>query len=381
MSFETMRDWAWEWPDQIRGALRQADAEGWPGDPAIPTGGRDGITAPRPAFVGAMGGSAASARFARRLLAEDLRGPVEVLADPHLPAWVGPGVDAGLISYSGQTWESLALWDQMESRGVRPWMITSGGQMRAEALRVSAPLFEVPAGYAPRAALGWMLVPTVLALASTGPDRARVRDSLSAAADQIESEIALWKQGQGNPERNPFELAPRLAGSRVCALTSDARNEAVAYRWKTQIEENAKQQAATVPFPDAAHNEIEGWGRPTGTNAGGSAPVTLLALDMNEASDQPASAVDRRVRVGRDAAWEAALEHAERRGLAVLRVAPFGEDPWTQVLSHVALADFTSLLVAQELGLDPLPVDILSSVKDRVRSAFREAGAERPESG
>ena len=47
---------------------------------------------------------------------------------------------------------------------------------------------------------------------------------------------------------------------------------AVAYRWKTQFNENAKMHAFSHAFPELDHNEIVGWeGAPAGTVRGGDA--------------------------------------------------------------------------------------------------------------
>src|SRR5215217_9469014 len=54
------------------------------------------------------------------------------------------------------------------------------------------------------------------------------------------------------------EIAAQIEGSVPivygCDLTAP-----VAYRWKTQINENAKQQAFNAELPEMDHNEIVGW--------------------------------------------------------------------------------------------------------------------------
>src|SRR5207247_9447327 len=62
-----------------------------------------------------------------------------------------------------------------------------------------------------------------------------------AAEDCLAKEVA----------RGLFGTAPVIAGA---GLTTP-----IAYRWKTQINENAKQQAFAHELPELDHNEIVGW--------------------------------------------------------------------------------------------------------------------------
>ena len=62
------------------------------------------------------------------------------------------------------------------------------------------------------------------------------------------------------PTARPRRGAGRDAGATTIPLIYGAGPLAVvAYRWKTQLNENAKMHAFSHAFPEVGHNEIEGW--------------------------------------------------------------------------------------------------------------------------
>ncbi|MEZ4651809.1 MAG: SIS domain-containing protein [Candidatus Eisenbacteria bacterium] len=352
MSLERMRDWVFELPDQIRIGLERAEARGWPESIRAATSANAHAM-----FVGGMGGSAVSARLSRALLIDSLRGSVEIGSDPHLPGWVDGETSAGLISYSGETWEVLALWEQLASRGALPWVVSCGGELAERSRSTGAPHLLVPPGYAPRAAFGWLLSSVALALAATGGGDAvpSVRSQLGEAAAALAEEREFWRKGSaGAAGRDPEALASALAGRRVLVLVARESDLALAYRWKNQFEENAKQVTQVVAFPEAGHNEIEGWARLGGGE--------VVFLETPARAGEPA-----RVARGRDAALEAVLDVARQAGLGVHRVPTAPGSRWTGFLSQVFLADFVSIRMAEQRGIDPEPVPVLGSIKDAVR--------------
>lgn len=355
MSLARMAAWTGELPEQLRLSLERAEARDWPqilGAPSL-----------APTFVGAMGGSAIAAKLSRTLLAPESPGPIEIGSDPHLPAWI-PGGQPGLVSYSGSTWEVLALWEQLGERGARPWVVASGGELIERARAAGAPGLLVPTGYPPRAALGWLLPPVALALAASAGSRAveSVCAGVRDASVVLAAERDLWKQGRALPGRDPDQIADRLVGTRVAFLVAYESSQALAFRWKNQCEENGKQVTQVVPFPEATHNEIEGWAR-----LGGGVLVSL---------ETPAPGTEARsVAVRRGAALAAALAAARAAGLDVLHVPldpAAGGSRWAGFLSQVLLADHVSLRLAERNEVDPEPVPVLDGVKHAVRSVVAD---------
>ena len=156
-----MRDWIFGLAGQLRDAFSQSERTLWP----------SGAEPPVSVLLGGMGGSAMACMVARSILQDRLPVPCVVLQDPLVPAWVGPGSLTGVVSYSGDTWETLRMLRECRSRGARTFAVASGGRLLSEARtsgsgRGSVDAFPVPSGFAPRASIGWMLVPVLAALGS-----------------------------------------------------------------------------------------------------------------------------------------------------------------------------------------------------------------------
>lgn len=344
-----MEQWIDGLPDQIRGAIARAREAGWPGEaPAVEV---------RSLVLGGMGGSAMAGRLAALILQPDLKLPIVVQADPELPAWVDGSDSLGIASYSGETWEALALADAAAARGIAPWVVASGG--RLEAHPAAAASFHAEPGMQPRAALGWMLVPILLRWASAAGRTDRMEKELLAAADLLAGELELWRSGRAVPGRNPRELADRLAG-RVPVVYAESEAERVlSTRWRCQINENAKRFATENAFPEVVHNEIEGWGDLGRVCR--SAIVRLEGTGIREARLAP-------VMSAAEAEWR-------RAGFEVIFVPSHGEQRLERILSQVLLGDRVSLELARRGGVDPVPVEAIQ----RLRRAVAGAGLRNQE--
>jgi glucose/mannose-6-phosphate isomerase len=119
-----------------------------------------------------------------------------------------------------------------------------------------------------------------------------------------------------------------------------------AYRWKCQLNENAKVPAFSSELPEAGHNEIVGWAE--ASRFGRWAAVLLEDPDAGERS------AERLALTAELVADEAAV---------VERVAPHGETRLERLVSLVLLGDLVSLYLAVLRGVDPGPVEIIDRLK------------------
>src|SRR5258708_26638068 len=94
----------------------------------------------------------------------------------------------------------------------------------------------------------------VAALCGAGP---RLTSEIDVAASHTEQLVAEW--GPDTPEDSlGKEIARGLLGT-TPVIAGAGLTTAIAYRWKTQINENAKQPAFSNELPELDHNEIAGW--------------------------------------------------------------------------------------------------------------------------
>lgn len=344
-----MREWIFDLPVHLRQALDRCAETAWPGSESNTRAG-----APGSILLAGMGGSAMACQLARSILWNELSVPCQVLQDPEVPGWVGPGTLACVVSYSGETWEALRMLDVCLGRGADVCAVARGGSLLAHPGLAESKRFALPSGFAPRAAVGWMLIPVLLAAA--GSAASRLLEELRGAIETMEEEIGLWARGASLPGRDPRALAHEIAERLVFILAPHERLRPAAVRWKNQLLENGKQMAVESTFPELAHNEIMGWPHVLASVR----PVFLCLEDVP-------------FREGiRGRMAEAALRQWTGAGGALVRVPENGRSFCARILTHLALADLVSVEVARLRKIDPLPVEALERVK--VEGA-REAGA------
>ncbi|MFH0796654.1 MAG: bifunctional phosphoglucose/phosphomannose isomerase [Candidatus Omnitrophota bacterium] len=206
-----------------------------------------------------LGGSAICGDLIRDAFMDVLEVPIFVNRDYHLPAWSDKETLNILISYSGNTEETLSAYREVLAKGAPLTVICSGGRLAELAKGDGTPGIKVPAGYPPRTALGYLFCSAVNILMKGGilpPSSlsSELVKSVKLTAEAMDVRIHFGK----NPAR---QLASVLKGS-VPVIYSANSLSAVATRWKTQLEENSKTLAFTGLMPEMNHNEVVGWKYP-----------------------------------------------------------------------------------------------------------------------
>lgn len=323
-----MRGWVDAFASMLEEASRAPLPPGWE------------IEAGRTVLAAGMGGSGMAGHLAAIHLQE--KGErVFGWREPRLPGWVGPEDALLLISYSGETWEALALLDAALAQSIPVRIVASGGEIESRAASEGLPFFRVPAGMAPRAALPWLLVAALRALPRWN------REEIDAAASGVRAAVA-----DPAPGGDPREIARALEGRIPWLLPVGSAMEAVALRWRNQLLENAEIPCLVSPIPEMAHNEIMGW---PGLRSLGLRPVFLL-LDGGES-------MDRRL----ERLLGALESEAGDGGLVFLRLPPPRGAGLAATLALVHLGDRVSVELADRLGVAASPVETIRRLRERCR--------------
>lgn len=291
-------------------------------------------------IVCGMGGSGIGGLLARAALGDRVHRPWAVFRDYGLPPWTPPDRVVLCVSYSGDTEETLACFDAAEAIGTRRIVATTGGRLAEAARAADVPVIGIPAGMQPRAAVGYMVViaTELAALAGVSPGLRAELDSTAAhlepARDGLAARSAAIAAAIG-------DAIPVVYG---CDLTAP-----VAYRWKTQVNENAKRHAFSHSLPELDHNELVGW-------SGDGAPARFAAIFLTDRDQHPRE----RERVTLTAKLIEPAAHA------VLEVETEGETRIERLLWAVLLGDLVSLQLAAAAGVDPGPVEVIEQLKDEL---------------
>ena len=232
-------------PEQLRDALwRVESAKLEPHD------------APGGLIVAGMGGSAIGGALARAVLGDRASRPIVLARGYALPAWATPDTAVLCSSYSGDTEETLAIYEAAGALGARRIVATTGGKLAEAARADDVPVVPLPGGFQPRAAVAYLLVVAVEAAWLCGAGE-RLHAEIDVAAAHAEQLVRDWGP-DANHDCLPKELARGLHGT-APQVAGAGLTAPIAYRWKTQINENAKMPSFAHELPELDHNEIAGW--------------------------------------------------------------------------------------------------------------------------
>jgi glucose/mannose-6-phosphate isomerase len=293
--------------------------------------------------VAGMGGSAIGGALARAALGDHASRPIFVTRAYGLPTWTTPDTMVLCASYSGETEETLACYESAGALGAKRTVVTTGGRLAEMARADGVPVIPLPGGFQPRAAVAYMIVSAleVAALCGAGP---RLTSEIDVAASHTEHLVQEW--GPDAPEdslakevaRGIFGTTPVVAGA---GLTGPVAN-----RWKTQVNENAKQPSFWAELPELDHNEIVGW---EGAKEVGR--FSAVFLDDSDAHPRVKERMDLTERLIAGSATSS------------FRLETRGETAIERVISLVLLGDLVSIYLAALRGVDPGPVKVIDELK------------------
>ncbi|HLD06787.1 MAG TPA: bifunctional phosphoglucose/phosphomannose isomerase [Candidatus Nanoarchaeia archaeon] len=284
--------------------------------------------------VAGMGGSALPGEFLQSYLNVPI--PIFVVKGYELPAFIGKETLVFVISYSGNTEETIAALYEAKKKGSMIVVVSSGGKLIALAKQMRLSMIVVPAGMQPRMAYAYLFIPLLNALHRMGIIPSPGRAIAQAAR-------ALRKTGY---QRQGMLLAAKI-GKRIPLIYSSGRWRAISYKWKINFNENAKIHAFSNLFPELNHNEMSGFLHRNGD---------YFVILIRDPGDHPR--VQKRMRVFRRILRQHRYPSAE----VVLRGSPLAK-----LLTGVAIGDWCSYHLALRYRTDPTPVPLIESFKKQLR--------------
>ncbi len=291
-----------------------------------------------------MGGSSIAADLARSVLAAETPVALASLRSSELPRAVERKSRVVLVSYSGDTWETLRAYDAAGRVDAARIAITSGGALAARAEKDGVPVLLLPPGVPPRSSVGHVLGGILGLLDPWFPESNESRVArISARLRRLTSHYAS--------ARGPAASWARRFAGHVPTVYAESAFAAVARRWKTQIEENAKSLAFFDELPEAFHNSIVAWDAMTNGDA---RRYSVALLEW----------------VGELPGTRRGLRHFERllseRRVPVETVELGAEDRLEAIASGVMLGDHVSLFLAERRRVDPFLTDAIGRLKTAV---------------
>jgi glucose/mannose-6-phosphate isomerase len=303
---------------------------------------------PENIIVVGMGGSAIGGELLKDWTRDKARVPIEVSRAYSLPAYANDRSLVLVMSYSGETEESLNSFLDAVKKRCMVFCVSSGGSLLEFAEKLNVPYLRVPAGMPPRAALPYLFVPLLNAAEKVGIV-VGVSEELSEATQLLE--YVTRANAPEKPVKDNFAktLASRISGS-VPIVYGFGVYRSVAQRFKQQFNENSKVLSKWEFFSELNHNEIVGW-----ENTGSLAECfsTIFIRDKAE-PDMIRSRIE-------------TTKTLLPLGSKMFEVWSQGSCTLAKMMSTVCIGDFTSVYLAVLRGIDPTPVGNINLLKEKVK--------------
>ena len=202
-------------------------------------------------LIGGLGGSGIGGRIVKSLFVNEFPIPVESLADYSLPAYVNEKTLVILGSYSGNTEETLQMFEEAKAKNCTMLILTSGGKLKELAAENNIHTCVIETGFQPRMALGFSL--TYLILIFGELMNKDVETELQKVAESVKDSQPFQDDAE-----QVFNTIKSKVNKKYIALT-DGLLEPIGIRFCQQIQENAKHECFQHTLPEMNHNVIESY--------------------------------------------------------------------------------------------------------------------------
>lgn len=296
--------------------------------------------------IAGMGGSATAADYLAAICHVSSDRPVVVSRGYTLPNWVDGDTLVVVSSYSGNTEEVLASYDDGWKRGAMMLAMTKGGKIGARAEADGVPVHRITYESQPRAALAHSLAPLLrvgLLLGLTGVANDEVREAGEMHRQFVKREL----EPDVPEERNEAKQVARALHRRFPLLLGAEHLAPVASRYKNQIAENGKALGAADTLPEADHNLVVG----LATARDVASTLSLVTLESAGYHERT------RKRFG------LSTGHFEEQGIPVHRHKVATAGMLAEMLVGTAVGDYTSCYLGLLNGQDPSPVPQIDRLK------------------
>ncbi len=288
-------------------------------------------------LIGGLGGSGIGGTIISQLIANQSRVPIVVNKDYDIPSFVNESTLVICCSYSGNTEETLSMYEAAKSKGAEISIITSGGKFAELAKENKLNCIIIPGGLPPRAAFGLSFPQLLFTFQKYNLIDDRFISDLEntiSNIDDIESDIQ--KEAKG--------VAEKLL-NKTPVIYSESSKEGVAVRFRQQINENSKMLCWHNVFPELNHNELVGWRTKNQDFA-----LVIFRSSKDFYRNQKRMEYSKNL----------ISQYTE----TIIEVFAKGEHPLEEALYLIHLGDWVSLFLAELKGIDSVEVDVISGLKE-----------------
>ena len=289
------------------------------------------------AFIG-MGGSGIAGRLIKTILDKKSDCTSIIVDGPEIPTFIDATYTAIVVSYSGNTWETVCALEELLLKKVPVIVLCHGGTLLEMAQKNSLPFALIPECSAPRAAVGYMLGFLCQFFDDTKLLQGKTILSLVDALLQKELKNLENKEFY----KDFLTLAQGRDFFHIWGISQDSA--AVAYRAQTQFNENSKVQAVFSSFPELNHNLV------VGLTVHTQKPLVLFFSSAFLSKELYASK-------------KSAEQILEKQGVLLYKAPVFGDTWEEQLFMMIVWADFASYYLGKARSVDITSTLVIDQLK------------------
>lgn len=296
-----------------------------------------------------MGGSAIAGFLTKELADQKTRVPIFLCNNYNLSGFVDNNTLVIAVSYSGNTEETISALVQAHDCQAKILAISTGGELSTLAKKLRFPFVEFNYGSPPRSAWGYpfgIITQIFKRLGIIEIDQKKII-SASKYLTNLSKKINPIAPSQQNIAKS---YAEQMKG-KIPIIVGAQHLGVIAYRWSTQINENAKQSSWHDVLPEMNHNRIEGFVFP---------PTIRENLHYYILSSQN---YHERIQLRENLLGEFLENSSISYEMVYLQPST---DPFTESLSFSLLGDYISFYLSILNSTDPSDIKNIEKLKDKL---------------
>jgi glucose/mannose-6-phosphate isomerase len=298
-------------------------------------------------ILNGMGGSAIAGDLLSAYLQSELKIPFIINRNYNLPAYVDKKTLVLSCSYSGDTEETLQATDLALSRKATVIGLASGGKLMKVFKRRKKPFIQIPEGYPPRQALGYLFFPLLYLMQHNGfvkPKLEEIRETIRILENIREKNNPKITQAHNLTNH----IAQKLYNKIPILYSASEFLTPVLTRWRNQFNENSKVLAFSNIFPELNHNEIMGW--EASQDLTSNFNILILRDKTETARNQKRLLITREI--------------LQNKKIPIFEVYSEGKSTLARMFSLIYIGDWISYYLSLLYDKDPLVIGSIQKLKD-----------------
>ncbi|MAG38548.1 bifunctional phosphoglucose/phosphomannose isomerase [Candidatus Woesearchaeota archaeon] len=288
-------------------------------------------------IITGMGGSAIAGDLLKTYL-QDSKTPIIINREYDLPKDADKKTLVIVSSYSGNTEETISAYKDALRKFCKIVSVTSGGKIYRMSVTNRTNIVKIPRGIQPRVALAYSFFPMLKIM-----ENLRITNNKKKEVEHLSKSLdkKIFQETGIKLSEKLIEKVPLIYSSKTFA--------SVAYRWKTQFNENSKIMAFNNQLSELNHNELAGI-----TNLQANFHCIILKSDLDT------HRIVKRMQITK--------KHLRKRNIDVTEISIKGDTLLTKLFSTIHIGDWTTYFLALRYMTNPTPVNEIETFKKELGS-------------